>query len=110
MIFNTSLSYFHENSFHYFIDYLMMKLTLGKVVRYDNPPISRFLFFHLCLGPIRYHSTLADLAQIKLFLILFEILKNQLIMLNNLKFMVALSIIVQVHEDNPTEKTIENFW
>jgi hypothetical protein len=33
MIFNTSISCFHENSFHYFIDYLMMKLTLGKVVR-----------------------------------------------------------------------------
>jgi hypothetical protein len=30
-------------------------------------------------------------------------------MLNNSKFMVALSIIVQVHEDNPTKKTIENF-
>jgi len=31
-------------------------------------------------------------------------------MLNNLEFMVSLSIIVQVHEDNPIEKTIENFW
>ncbi len=67
-------------------------------------------FFHLCLGPIRYHSTLADLAQIKLFLIIFNFFKKQFIMLNNSKFMVALSIIVQVHEDNPTKKTIENFW
>ncbi len=31
-------------------------------------------------------------------------------MLNNSKFIVALSIVLQVHEDNPTKKTIENFW
>jgi hypothetical protein len=29
MIFNMSTSYFHNNSFHYFEDYLMTKLTLG---------------------------------------------------------------------------------
>jgi hypothetical protein len=29
MIFNMSISYFHKISFHYFEDYLMMKLTLG---------------------------------------------------------------------------------
>jgi hypothetical protein len=29
MIFNMSTSYFHKISFHYFEDYLMMKLTLG---------------------------------------------------------------------------------
>jgi len=29
MIFNTSTSYFHKFSFHYFEDYLMMELTLG---------------------------------------------------------------------------------
>jgi hypothetical protein len=28
MVFDTSASYFHENSFHYFEDYLMMKPTL----------------------------------------------------------------------------------
>jgi len=28
IIFNMSTSYFHRNSFHYFEDYLMMKLTL----------------------------------------------------------------------------------
>jgi hypothetical protein len=32
MIFNTSTSYFHEISFHYFEDYLMTKLTEGKVI------------------------------------------------------------------------------
>jgi hypothetical protein len=26
--FSTLISYFHENSFHYFEDYLMVKLTL----------------------------------------------------------------------------------
>jgi hypothetical protein len=34
MIFNISTSYFHKISFHYFEDYLMIKLTLG--VRYFN--------------------------------------------------------------------------
>jgi hypothetical protein len=29
MILNISTSYFHNNSFHYFEDYLMTKLTLG---------------------------------------------------------------------------------
>jgi hypothetical protein len=29
MIFNMSTSCFHKISFHYFEDYLMMKLTLG---------------------------------------------------------------------------------
>jgi hypothetical protein len=29
MVFHTSASYVHENSFHYFKDYLMTKLTLG---------------------------------------------------------------------------------
>jgi hypothetical protein len=29
MIINMSTSYFHKISFHYFEDYLMMKLTLG---------------------------------------------------------------------------------
>ncbi len=29
MIFNMSTLYFHKFSFHYFEDYLMMKLTLG---------------------------------------------------------------------------------
>jgi hypothetical protein len=29
MIFNMSTSYFHKKPFHYFEDYLMMKLTLG---------------------------------------------------------------------------------
>jgi hypothetical protein len=29
MIFNMSPSYFHKISFHYFEDYLMMKLSLG---------------------------------------------------------------------------------
>jgi hypothetical protein len=29
MIFNTSISYFQKISFHYFEDYLIMKLTLG---------------------------------------------------------------------------------
>jgi hypothetical protein len=29
MIFNMLTSYFHKNSFHYFQDDLMMKLTLG---------------------------------------------------------------------------------
>jgi hypothetical protein len=29
MIFKMSTSYFHKISFHYFEDYLMMKLTLG---------------------------------------------------------------------------------
>jgi hypothetical protein len=29
MIFNMSSSYFQKNSFHYFEDYLMTKLTLG---------------------------------------------------------------------------------
>jgi hypothetical protein len=29
MVFHTSASYFHKNSFHYFKDHLMMKLTLG---------------------------------------------------------------------------------
>ncbi len=29
MIFKISTSYFHEISFHYFENYLMMKLTLG---------------------------------------------------------------------------------
>ncbi len=33
MIFNMWTSYFHKNSFHYFDNYLMMKLTLG----YGNP-------------------------------------------------------------------------
>jgi hypothetical protein len=30
MIFNNATSYFNKNSFHYFEDYLMMKLTLGN--------------------------------------------------------------------------------
>jgi hypothetical protein len=30
MIFNMSTSYFYKNSFHYFEDYLMMKLTFGQ--------------------------------------------------------------------------------
>jgi hypothetical protein len=29
MILNILTSYLHKNSFHYFEDYLMMKLTLG---------------------------------------------------------------------------------
>jgi hypothetical protein len=29
MIINMSTSYFHQNPFHYFEDYLMMELTLG---------------------------------------------------------------------------------
>jgi hypothetical protein len=29
LIFNMSTSYFQKKSFHYFEDYLMMKLTLG---------------------------------------------------------------------------------
>jgi hypothetical protein len=30
MIFNMAASYFHKNSFHYFEDYLIMKLTLWE--------------------------------------------------------------------------------
>jgi len=30
MIFNIATSHFHKNSFHYFEDYLMTKLTLWK--------------------------------------------------------------------------------
>jgi len=33
MIFNMSTSYFHKISFHYFEDYLMMRLILDKVMR-----------------------------------------------------------------------------
>jgi hypothetical protein len=34
MVFNTWISYFHKISFHYFKDYLMMKLTLVEGIKY----------------------------------------------------------------------------
>ncbi len=34
MVFNTWISYFHKKSFHYFKDYLMMKLTLVEGIKY----------------------------------------------------------------------------
>ncbi len=34
MVFNTWISYFHKNSFHYFKDYLMMNLILVKGTKY----------------------------------------------------------------------------
>jgi len=34
MVFNIWISYFHKISFHYFKDYLMMKLTLVEGIKY----------------------------------------------------------------------------
>jgi len=47
LIFNMSTSYFHNNSFHYFDDYLMTKLTLGKVVRWHL--WHKLYYFKKCL-------------------------------------------------------------
>jgi len=46
MIFNMSTSYFHINLFHYFEDYLMMKLT-SRVSKVCSPrgPIRVYDFF-----------------------------------------------------------------
>jgi len=33
MIFNMTTSYFHKISFHYFEDYVMMKLSLGEGIQ-----------------------------------------------------------------------------
>jgi hypothetical protein len=41
MVFHTSTSYFHKKSFHYFKDYLMMKLNLGWS-SYDNNTFNAF--------------------------------------------------------------------
>ncbi len=37
IVFNMAMSYFQKKSFHYFEDYLMMKLTLGKGMEYFVP-------------------------------------------------------------------------
>jgi len=47
MIFNMSTSCFHKNSFHYFQDYLMTKLTLEQVNLI--PKVCKFFKFILCV-------------------------------------------------------------
>ncbi len=55
MIFNMSTSYFHKFSFHYFEDYLIMKLTLGKkVAKMDK--VNHFKLVALALGLTIYNA------------------------------------------------------